>query len=372
MQVREHRLVSPAPGTQRFLKSHHFGAPGEGEKIYLQASLHADELPGMLVLHHLQPLLAAAEAEGRIHGEIVLVPVANPIGLAQTLMHDQMGRFDFASGENFNRHHIDFAPQIQQRLQQRLTQDETHNTLLIRQAMAEALAGFKASTELQSLRQTLMSLAFDADVVLDLHCDFEAVVHLYTGTPLWPQCEPLARYLGAEATLLAYESGGQPFDEACSQTWWKLQASLGEEFPIPLGCLSVTVELRGEQSVSHEWAQQDAQGIFAFLQHRGVIDGDVPPLPELKRGATPLAGSESACAPHPGVIVFCKQPGDWVEIGDPLFEIIDPLNQRESLVLSRVSGVLYARENRRFATAGQWITKVAGSKAFKTGHLLGA
>ena len=260
MQVREHRLVSPAPGTQRFLKSHHFGTPGEGEKIYLQASLHADELPGMLVLHHLQPLLAAAEAEGRIHGEIVLVPVANPIGLAQTLMHDQMGRFDFASGENFNRHHIDFAPQIQQRLQQRLTQDETHNKLLIRQAMAEVLAGFKASTELQSLRQTLMSLAFDADVVLDLHCDFEAVVHLYTGTPLWPQCEPLARYLGAEATLLAYESGGQPFDEACSQTWWKLQASLGEEFPIPLGCLSVTVELRGEQSVSHELAQQDAQG----------------------------------------------------------------------------------------------------------------
>ena len=88
MQVREHRLVSPAPGTQRFLKSHHFGTPGEGEKIYLQASLHADELPGMLVLHHLQPLLAAAEAEGRIHGEIVLVPVANPIGLAQTLLHD--------------------------------------------------------------------------------------------------------------------------------------------------------------------------------------------------------------------------------------------------------------------------------------------
>jgi hypothetical protein len=42
------------------------------------------------------------------------------------------------------------------------------------------------------------------------------------------------------------------------------------------------------------------------------------------------------------------------------------------LVLSRVSGVLYARENRRFATAGQWITKVAGSKAFKTGNLLGA
>lgn len=372
MQVREHPLLSPALGTQRMLKSMHYGEPGEGEKVYLQASLHADELPGMLVLHHLKPLLAAAEAAGEIKGEIVLVPVANPIGLAQTLMHDQMGRFDFACGENFNRQHIDFAPQIQERLQSRLTQEETHNRLLIRQAMGELLDSLKAKTELESLRYTLMRLAYNADVVLDLHCDFEAVVHLYTGTPLWPQCEPLARYLGAEATLLAYESGGQPFDEACSQTWWKLQASLGEQFPIPLGCLSVTVELRGEQSVSHELAAQDAAAIFAFLQHRGVIGSEAPPLPELKRAASPLAGSESACAPHPGIIVFRKQPGDWVEIGDPLFEIIDPLNERESLILSRVSGVLYARENRRYATTGQWITKVAGNKSYKTGHLLGA
>ena len=372
MQQREHCLLSPSLGTQRSLKSLHYGQPGSGEKVYLQASLHADELPGMLVLHHLRPLLAEAEAEGRIHGEIVVVPLANPIGLAQTLLHDQMGRFEFSSGENFNRNYTDFAPLIQGRLRERLTGDPLHNRLLVRQAIAEVLAGQKPKTELESLRHTLLTLAYDADVVLDLHCDFDAVVHLYTGTPLWEQCEPLARYLGAEATLLAFESGGLPFDETCSQTWWKLQMLLEEQFPIPLGCLSVTVELRGEQSVGHDWARQDAAAIFAFLQHRGVIDDEPPPLPPLKREATPLAGSESACAPHPGIIVFRKQPGDWVEIGDPLFEIIDPLNERESLVLSRVSGVLYAREHRRYATTGQWITKVAGSKPYKTGHLLGA
>ena len=64
------------------------------------------------------------------------------------------------------------------------------------------------------MRRALMRLACDADVVLDLHCDSDAVLHLYTGTPLWPQCEPLARYMGAYATLLATESGDNPFDEA--------------------------------------------------------------------------------------------------------------------------------------------------------------
>jgi len=49
--------------------------------------------------------------------------VANPIGLAQTLLHDQMGRFDFASGENFNRLYTDFAPLIQNRLLERLNDD---------------------------------------------------------------------------------------------------------------------------------------------------------------------------------------------------------------------------------------------------------
>lgn len=372
MQLREHRLLSPSLGTQRVLKSLHYGTPGSGEKVYLQASLHADELPGMLVLHHLRPLLADAEAAGRIKGEIVLVPLANPIGLAQTLLHDQMGRFDFASGENFNRLYTDFAPLIQNRLLERLNDDPQHNRLQVRQAIAEVLEAQKPKTELESLRHILMTLAHDADVVLDLHCDFDAVVHLYTGTPLWQQCEPLARYLGAEATLLAFESGGLPFDETCSQTWWKLQLALEDKFPIPLGCLSVTVELRGEQSVSHELAQRDAAAIYAFLQHRGVISGDAPPLPELLRPATPLAGSEMACAPHPGIVVLHRKPGDWVEIGDPLFEVIDPLNERESLVLSRVSGVLYARELRRYATTGQWITKVAGSKPYKTGPLLGA
>jgi predicted deacylase len=96
MQRTDHPLLSPSLGSHKTLTSFHFGTPGSGikvSKVYIQASLHAEELPGMLAAHHLRPLLEAAEAAGLLRGEVVLVPVANPIGLAQRLDHKPMGRF---------------------------------------------------------------------------------------------------------------------------------------------------------------------------------------------------------------------------------------------------------------------------------------
>ena len=108
MQQVHHPLLSPSLGTQRQVTSLHFGTPGAGIKAYVQASLHADELPGMLTAHHLRGLLEAAEQRGELVGEVVLVPVCNPIGLSQSLMHHQVGRFELGSMENFNRHYPDF------------------------------------------------------------------------------------------------------------------------------------------------------------------------------------------------------------------------------------------------------------------------
>ena len=43
-------LPPVAPGTRREIEVLRFGTPGARPKAYLQAGLHADELPGMLVL----------------------------------------------------------------------------------------------------------------------------------------------------------------------------------------------------------------------------------------------------------------------------------------------------------------------------------
>lgn len=44
------------------------------ESCYIQAALHADELPGLLVAHHLTRLLDKADGLGLIKKKIVLVP----------------------------------------------------------------------------------------------------------------------------------------------------------------------------------------------------------------------------------------------------------------------------------------------------------
>ena len=365
-----HDLLSPVPGVSRQLHSFHFG-PRAGAKVYIQASLHADELPGMLVAWHLKRHLAELEQQGRLRREIILVPVANPVGLEQVLLDSPLGRFELQSGENFNRKFVDLSDSIGDQIDGHLTQDPEHNLALIREYLRRGLDTYPAHTPLQSQRLTLQRLACDADLVLDLHCDFEAVEHLYTTPEAWPQVEPLARYLGAQASLLATDSGGQSFDECFSLVWWQLQQRFGKRFPIPLGSVAVTVELRGQADVSHDLASQDSQAILDYLTHAGVIEGSAPPLPPLPQPATPLAAVEPVSTPLGGLLVYHVRPGQQVEAGQLIAEVIDPLSDRVTAVRTRQSGLLYARSVRRMATAGMVIAHVAGEQVCRSGYLLG-
>lgn len=374
MQVKQHLLPSPAPGTRRELVSLHYGQPGQGEKVYIQASLHADELPGMLTAWHLRRQFDALEAAGRLRGEIVLVPMANPIGLSQWWLQSHLGRFEGLSGENFNRHYPEYIEAAARAAEPRLGQDERQNVAVLRAALRTEVQAAPADTELKALRKTLMLLACDADVVLDLHCDAQAMMHLYTETPCWPQCEPLAAFLGAGVTLLATDSGDNPFDEACSQSWWKWKRHFGDRFPIPQATLSVTVELRGQQDVHHDLASQDAQAIVDFLTWRGVIapDGAVPAVPAPVGDARPLAGSMPIASPVAGVLTFLREVGETVKAGDVIAHVIDPITASVTELKSPVDGLLFARDTLRLVTTGARIAKVAGREATRTGKLLGA
>lgn len=366
-----HPLLSPSLGTQRHITSLHYGQPGRGPKAYVQASLHADELPGMLVAHRIRTLLDAAEQRGEVVGEVVLVPVCNPIGLSQGLMHHQMGRFEALSMENFNRHYPDFFSLLKDALAAQLGPDAEQNKQLIRAAMHRELEAQTPTTELGSMRKVLMTLACDADVVLDLHCDLEAVMHMYVEQPMLEPLEPLARLLGARALLWARGSGPLiSFDEALSGPWWRLSEHFVDRAPVPLACASATVELRGQTDVSDALASQDAEAIVAYLRHVGVLSGPIPALPEAACTPTPLAGTECLHAPHAGVIVFAAEVGSEVYAGQVLARVIDPLSGQETAVCSSIQGLLYARHNLRWATTGMEICRIAGSAPVRSGNLL--
>ena len=370
MKTVHHSLTQHTPGVSIELLSLHYGTPGRGPKATLQAALHADEIPGLLVAHHLRARLAALEAEGRILGEIVLVPVANPIGLAQRVLQSVEGRFDLTTGENFNRHYADLYDTVAAQVDGKLTFDATHNVALIRDALREACAALPARNALESLRRTLLGLSIDADIVLDLHCDSQAVMHLYTETSVWPQVEPLARFLACEAALLADVSGDNPFDEACSTIWPRLAARFGSATPIPSACVAVTVELRGEADVAHASAARDAQALLDYLAWQGVISGAPAQLPAALCEATPLAGSIPVSAPHAGVVAYLREPGAKVVAGEPLADLVEPMTGLVTPLLSPVDGVFYARETRRFVPAGAGVLRVAGREALRQGKLL--
>lgn len=380
MHIINHALPPKSAGVQRHLQSLHFGSQTNLNKVYIQASLHADEIPGMLVSHYLRQRLQALEAQDAIQGQIVLVPVANPIGLAQDIQGSAFGRFDLASGINFNRGYQHLTPKLLPRVREQLSQDARANQHVIRQTAAAILAEQIANNETDALKLYLQSLAIDADIVLDLHCDHQAVMHLYTGEPLAERGVQLASYLQAHAVLVTKLPGDDPFDDSCSRHWWELQEQLGSDYPIPLACLSVTVELRGESDVMHHYAEQDADALISFLQAQGHIatraqgvQALAPAAAQLAQcRATPLEGVEPIAAPHGGILVFVRELGENIQQGEPIADLIDPLSGQVTALCATVSGVMFARIARRYVHAGTRIAKIAGSKAYRSGNLLSA
>jgi predicted deacylase len=364
-------LLSPAIGTHRELVSFHFGPANSGQKIYIQSSLHADETPAMLTTVLLKRRLLELEKQGLLDAEIVLVPVANPVGLGQYVLGQFLGRFDLGSGKNFNRHFLQFSKLVA-RAKEVLGSDATENKRLVRELIAAELNEQTPLTEFESLQLAMLKLSFDADVVIDLHCSLEAAMHLYTSEAAWPEFEPLSRYLGAQASLLATNSGGESFDETHSLLWWTLQQQLPADKPVPNGAIAVTVECRGQRDVSYEIAQQDADAIVDYLVWRKAIRLDAKPLPALLSPATPLAGSEQFYAPVSGILVHRAKIGDTIGVGQALFDIVDPLTDETTTISSNTEGVLYMRRAIRFVTTGAPLGRVTGTRAFRTGVLLGA
>jgi len=354
------------------LASFHFGTPGSGKKVYVQASLHADEVPPMLVAHVLRRELERCEREGRIRGEIVLVPAANPIGLSQTIHGTPFGRFDLGSGINFNRSYKHVADELKKSLQGKLGPDADGNARLVREHARRAVAGWAPKSATEELKKTLLVLAIDADIVLDLHCDNEAVLHMYTGTPLAARAMPLAALLGAHVVLLAKESGGEPFDEACSRLWWDLADHFGPTMPVPGGCLGVTVELRGEMDVRYDLAEQDAAALLQFLAREGVLDIPQGPLPAPLCEPTPLEGVEPLAAPHAGVLVFHRRLGERVRADEPVADIVNPVTGQVTTLTAPCDGILFASTAHRHLLRGMHVCKIAGAEAHRSGSLLSA
>lgn len=367
-QIERIVLQGTTPGTRREVVLRRYGAPGARPKVYLQASLHADETPALLFAHHLARRLDAAQAAGAMRGEVVLVPYANPIGLGQFVNAEQLGRHELRGGGNFNREWPDFFPAVAKAVDGKLTASAEENVATIRAALHAALDAIAAQpvrNEMLNLRLTLARQAIDADMVLDLHCDDEALIYLFVTPAHWPQAHDLAADLKCRAVLLAEQSGGGSFDEAYSTPWIRL-AERFPKHPIPAACLASTVELRGQADVGDHFAEADAAGLFRTLQRFGVIAGDPGPVPEPLCEATRLDACDSIKAPAVGVLSYAVELGDTVRKGDVIAWLIDPAADDPAAarqpIRTAAAGLVLSRRLHKFALPGMTIAKVVGTE----------
>ena len=304
---------------------------GSGPTVHLQAGVHADEIAGMLVLHLLMQRLEVAQAEGRLRSQVTVVPQANPLGIGQFRQGRLLGRFHDATGHNFNR------------------------------GFDQSAAMEQPSTNVQEWQKSLVQLAANADVMLDLHTDDEALPYLYVHRSFTAQGRELAAAMKMDLAIIWDEGGDGSFEETIIAPW--LRDGLGSRH------MAATLELRGQGDVSDQLAEQDAQGLYAWLCSCGAIDealttGDWP-VQTLEMGQM-----ETILAPSPGVLILEKQLGDFVEEGQRFARILrrpgDPSS--EAHLFAEQAGRMVTCYRDRLIGQGMVVAKFTGTRISRHWH----
>jgi hypothetical protein len=332
-------------GTEHTLRLFRYGNPDARPKAYIQAGIHADEVPAPLTAHHLAALLEESEARGDVTGSITLVPVANPIGLNQALLTDHLGRYDLASGRNYNRSYPDVSAAVLDAVDGRLSRDREANRQTVAAAIRQAFAEVETKSLVETLQATLIRNACDCDIVLDLHTDSEAELHIYLDPDNWPGAIDLAAELEASVVMTSRGSGGQPFEETVAMPWQAVRNREGADVvPLPL---TAVIELRGYTDASDEIAAKDAAALFRFLQRRGLVAGDAGPQPQFSGIAAPFEATDLLVSPAAGVVVFKRHLGETIGEGETVAEIVDVASNGPSgcrtPVVARTTGRLFTR-----------------------------
>lgn len=363
-------ITGDSPGRSTQLNYFKIGPENADKKVFLQAALHADEQPGILVLHHLLELLDKADKLNQLNACFVVFPMVNPLGMGDIGFHQHQGRYDRVSGKNFNRQWPDLAQAVGKDIALQLGDDPRANIQKIRAAVKHWLNNAAPTTALEQLRHFVMQEAYNADYVFDLHCDNDALVHLFSVPQLNESMQALSNWIGASALLTAEDSGGGSFDEIWPGLWIKL-AKAHPEHPIPLPVITATIEYRGALDTFDAVNQKDAQRLFGFFQSQGIISGElIMPTPDKGADPTRLDATEMLRVTRAGLLAYKVELGDQISKGDVVAELI--VLEGETAFTERVAiragtdGVILSRNMHKYVWPGCSIAKIVGTAPLET------
>ncbi len=339
MQKSIERVVGDSEGVSYEFPVFRFpGTDRSAPSAYLQAALHAGELPGVVAIDALMPMLNKAEAEGRIKGSLTIVPWANPIGRAQYHFGEHQGRFHLGTRTNFNR-----------------------GFPLLPAPDTALLPDTTLATADQRLKSRLVQLSLGHDIVLDLHCDDEGLAYLYIHTSLWPAMADCAAAMGVDGVLLWSEDTDGTFEGAAIMPYQNAPADVAK-FDRRV---AATVEYRGMLDVDGALAAADAEGLYRLLVARGVITDPAVPAPGPFKGvAAPLENIDMMPAPRAGAVLYDVKPGDRVAKGARLATIVHTPGEAggRTEVFAPQDGIILTRRSRRIIRAGEDLLKLVGDR----------
>jgi len=367
-------LFGDTPGRSTELNYFRIGPGDAGKKVYLQAAMHADEQPGIMVLHHLLPLLRAADAAGELKACFVLMPMVNPLGMGDIEFGQHQGRYNRSTGINHNRDWPVLYDAVSEGLAAQLGDDASENINIVRTALRDWVESLPRVTALDQWRQCVIGEACDADYVFDLHCDDDSLLHIFSIPQLGENMQQLANWTGAAATMLAEDSGGGSFDEVWPAIWLRLARDCDK--PLPLPVVSCTLEYRGQFDTFDDLNRQDAHNLYGYFQEQGLIDGAPLGRKGEARAPTDLRATEYLRAPRAGLLAYRVELGDWVEKGDPVADLIrldgdGAFVERKPLTAGN-SGQVISRKTVKYVWAGANVSKIVGSEILesRSGNLL--
>ncbi len=216
-----------------------------------------------------------------------------------------------------------------------------------------------------------MKLSVDADVVLDLHCDMQAALHLFISRKDWPgAAQALAADIGAagDAVQRSLSRGAHLFRRA-QRAVGAARRALSRARSIPQACLSATDRVSRPARRQPSLGEADAKNLFRFLVRRGnhrrprrrpaaaqgAGDADRGHgrrlLPEARDPRLSTCARASACAR-----------------ARPVCEVIDPGGSARAAgahadASSRTDGILFSRRpDGQLAWPGKVAYRIAGAK----------
>ncbi len=315
-------VAQNASGRNMKVPLYRFKGAKPGPKVYIQSSIHGAEVQGNVVIYHLIQTLQKQP----ICGEITLVPNCNPVGTNIKAGEYTLGRFDPVNGTNWNRGYY-FDPDNVDAFAKRVGPDESLTQIKarfrdnIKTQIDERLNSTWGLGLAQQLNLKLQQLAFDADIVIDLHNGPVSTRHIYV-----PEyAKAAASLFNIPHVILIPNTFAGALDEATFCPWWRLQDALSAKRgqTISLGVEAFTLEMGSQEVINFDEGRYDATSILSYLNARGCLqDANYQP-DNIQRVAVYLKDYKILYTKQGGMVEYLARPGSRIKQGEPLAKVLN-------------------------------------------------